>query len=54
MCGIAGFYGANVETSSKENVLRRMLTRIQHRGPDQSGIYLSDQIGIGKCSIEHY
>ncbi len=51
MCGIAGFYGTTVEISSKEDVLRRMLTRIRHRGPDQSGIYLSDQIGMGSVRL---
>jgi asparagine synthase (glutamine-hydrolysing) len=50
MCGIAGFFG-DVDTSSEANVLRRMLTRIQHRGPDQSGIYLSDRIGLGSVRL---
>ena len=51
MCGIAGFYGTTVETSSKEDVLRRMLTRIQHRGPDECGIYVSEKIALGSVRL---
>ena len=28
-----------------------MLTRIKHRGPDESGIYLSDNIGLGSVRL---
>jgi asparagine synthase (glutamine-hydrolysing) len=47
MCGIAGFYQFNDKIDNRIHVLRKMLTRIKHRGPDQSGIFLSDKIGLG-------
>ena len=52
MCGIAGFY--NFKTSNQDlstAVLRAMLTRIKHRGPDESGIYLADNIGLGSVRL---
>lgn len=49
MCGIAGFFeGVNEDSPS---VIRRMLTRIVHRGPDQSGIYISDKIVLGSVRL---
>lgn len=46
MSGIVGFF------SKKENVdtlgvLKRMLTRIKHRGSDYNGVYVSRQVGLG-------
>ena len=51
MCGITGFYQFNDSTDNKINTLRSMLTRIKHRGPDESGIYLSDDIGMGSARL---
>ena len=36
MCGICGFVG---KTDNKEEVLRRMMDKIRHRGPDSEGTY---------------
>lgn len=52
MCGIAGF--CSFETAKQDQstaILRRMLTRIKHRGPDQSGIYLANFIGLGSVRL---
>lgn len=52
MCGIAGFY--NFQTADKAQsitVLRRMLTRIKHRGPDQNGVYLTESVGLGSVRL---
>ena len=51
MCGIAGFYQFNANKEYRINTLRKMLTRIKHRGPDQSGIYLSKKIGLGSVRL---
>lgn len=51
MCGITGFYQFNESTDNKTAILRRMLTRIKHRGPDESGIYLSDKVGLGSVRL---
>ena len=50
MCGVAGFYNYRSINDPKD-VLIRMLTRIRHRGPDESGIYLSDKIGLGSVRL---
>ncbi len=50
MCGIAGFYGSST-SDEPVKVLKHMLTRIKHRGPDQSGIYLSDNIALGSVRL---
>ncbi|MCL2013594.1 MAG: asparagine synthase (glutamine-hydrolyzing) [Oscillospiraceae bacterium] len=41
MCGIAGFNANNTE------ILSAMLKRIEHRGPDSEGRYLSDDVSLG-------
>ncbi len=51
MCGITGFYRFNDSTDNKIHTLRNMLTRIKHRGPDESGIYLSDEVGMGSVRL---
>jgi len=50
MCGIAGFYPFCEEQDSIE-ILKRMLTRIKHRGPDQSGILLAKELGLGSVRL---
>jgi len=51
MCGISGFYNCNLSPDNKADTLRRMLTRIKHRGPDESGIYVSNNIGLGSVRL---
>ena len=41
MCGIAGFI-----RGGDENVLRDMTDAIRHRGPDDSGFYYADGVGL--------
>ncbi len=41
MCGIVGFNSKNSKT------LHRMLKYIQHRGPDDCGVYESDELSLG-------
>jgi len=50
MCGIAGFYPNNNKYSSVET-LKQMLTRIKHRGPDESGVYISDHVALGSVRL---
>lgn len=52
MSGIVGFYNfQNTKQEQSATILRRMLTRIKHRGPDQSGVYLSSAIGLGSVRL---
>ncbi|WP_075757178.1 asparagine synthase (glutamine-hydrolyzing) [Sporomusa sphaeroides] len=48
MCGIAGIISNNTRIELYEGVLRKMLTSIHHRGPDDEGIAL-----IGNCALGH-
>lgn len=44
MCGIAGFTGPDRSAST---TLRRMMAEIEHRGPDDDGVWIDDQIAVG-------
>lgn len=46
MCGITGFAGPHSEAEKRAR-LRPMLDSITHRGPDDEGIYVDEQIALG-------
>lgn len=46
MCGISGIYNTHGEPVNV-HTLRAMLTSIYHRGPDDEGIYVNHNVGIG-------
>ncbi len=50
MCGIAGFINTETVNHPKQ-VLNAMLTRIRHRGPDECGLYLSDNACVGSVRL---
>lgn len=50
MCGIVGFYSSR-ERNSAVDILKRMLARINYRGPDQSGIAISKEAGLGSVRL---
>ncbi|MBW4509732.1 MAG: asparagine synthase (glutamine-hydrolyzing) [Scytonematopsis contorta HA4267-MV1] len=43
MCGIAGIISVNQYQENLETVISRMQNRLKHRGPDDSGIYISPE-----------
>ncbi|WP_372948093.1 asparagine synthase (glutamine-hydrolyzing) [Mariniphaga sp.] len=49
MCGIAGYFDKN--ESPDASLINRMLTRIRHRGPDECGIYIGENIGFGSVRL---
>ncbi len=50
MCGIAGI--ANFKNKeNQEAILNPMLNAIHHRGPDATGLYLSDTVGLGHARL---
>lgn len=52
MCGIAGIFNYHSsEEPSPEYSIRKMLSIIRHRGPDESGIYLGENMGIGSVRL---
>ena len=42
MCGINGIYG-----SPDATIIRKMNKVLNHRGPDQEGVYIDDKIALG-------
>lgn len=52
MCGIAGIYNYHSKKElSTERSVRKMLSLIKHRGPDESGVYLNNNIAIGNVRL---
>jgi asparagine synthase (glutamine-hydrolysing) len=51
MCGIVGTYNLTKQHPIEEANLRQMLAMIRHRGPDEFGIYLDSQIGLGNVRL---
>lgn len=47
MCGFAGYITLQGESRTDENVLSRMTNRLLHRGPDSSGYFREENIGLG-------
>lgn len=47
MCGIAGYLHLEKERIADPSVVRRMTTRIAHRGPDGEGFYVKDNLALG-------
>ncbi len=47
MCGIAGLFLSDLSTEERTGVLRRMAGSMVHRGPDDEGFWLADEMGAG-------
>jgi asparagine synthase (glutamine-hydrolysing) len=48
MCGITGGIGPS---APKQLLLDAQLKSIEHRGPDDTGVYINNGIGIGMCRL---
>lgn len=46
MCGICGYYSFE-KGNPDENLLKKMCSVIEHRGPDDEGIFLDKGVGLG-------
>lgn len=52
MCGIAGIYNfPSAGSPPSEHQLTSMLAAIRYRGPDESGLYLGNKIGLGNVRL---
>lgn len=47
MCGICGILGSEREKTIQQADLRRMVQPILHRGPDDEGFYIHENLGFG-------
>lgn len=44
MCGIVGFINTK---NNKKEIIKKMASKIAHRGPDSEGFYIDDNIALG-------
>lgn len=51
MCGIVGKYSLNEPRPISLDLIKQMISALHHRGPDESGIYLDDQVGLGHARL---
>jgi asparagine synthase (glutamine-hydrolysing) len=51
MCGIAGMFNRSRKRPAKEADLRQMLAQLRHRGPDEFGILLDGETGLGNARL---
>ncbi|MEI8341513.1 MAG: asparagine synthase (glutamine-hydrolyzing), partial [Verrucomicrobiota bacterium] len=51
MCGIAGIFNRSATQVIAEEELRRMLGSLRHRGPDEFGILLDRETGLGNARL---
>ena len=52
MCGIAGIYNyPSYKEPSLELSIKKMLSVIRHRGPDESGIYEGENTALGSVRL---
>src|SRR5215471_3091329 len=51
MCGIAGTFDRSRKDAVSEAQLRDMLATLRHRGPDEFGILLDHEIGMGNARL---
>lgn len=47
MCGICGFVSKRETDFDRQEILKSMLSKITHRGPDDEGLYFDDQCAFG-------
>src|SRR5882724_4735228 len=53
MCGIAGMFNRSATQAVAEGDLRQMLAMLRHRGPDEFGILLDREAGLGSARLSN-
>ncbi|NWG28629.1 MAG: hypothetical protein HXY48_08855, partial [Ignavibacteriaceae bacterium] len=51
MCGIAGIVNLGHQRPISSDALSRMVSIQKHRGPDSTGAYLDDNIGLAHSRL---
>jgi len=51
MCGIAGICHISSADGISPETIGRMIDVVEHRGPDETGIYLDDNVGLGHARL---
>jgi len=47
MCGICGYVHLDTTRRASEDIVKAMTATLAHRGPDDSGLYVKDSVGLG-------
>ncbi len=47
MCGICGIFGSVRDSEERDSLVRRMMDRLAHRGPDGDGTYSGNDFTLG-------
>lgn len=50
MCGIAGIFKNN-DSQPNPILLNKMIHSLRHRGPDESGLYIDDRVGLAHARL---
>jgi len=51
MCGIAGYFGHPDPSIPRRATVARMVGAIAHRGPDDRGVFVDDNVGLGHARL---
>ena len=51
MCGIAGICNITEPMGVSLDTLKHMTGVLLHRGPDETGIYLDEHVGLGHARL---
>ena len=51
MCGIAGIYGIDHGNAVRISTLKKMASSLSHRGPDEAGFFLGENIGLAHTRL---
>lgn len=51
MCGIAGFFIRKNIDFSHLTILKNMVASLKHRGPDEFGVYINQNVGLGQSRL---
>ena len=51
MCGIAGIYNQKNSSTIDKNILASMISQLNHRGPDDRGYFVENNIGLAQSRL---
>jgi len=51
MCGITGLFYQNNSGSFDKRILENMISKLDHRGPDDKGYYISNNVGLAQSRL---
>jgi asparagine synthase (glutamine-hydrolysing) len=51
MCGIAGIFHQKTDKKAEHSIVKNMVRSMFHRGPDEDGYYVKDNIGLGQSRL---